>query len=255
MLLSDMDEGKKEIIRLFNENVRGKKAVPIDVNTLHDGKDGHWLETQMGIKHNRDNEADLLGYEMKNQTQNKTTFGDWSADYYIYKDPEIGIIRDDFICIFGKPNMEKGGRYSWSGEPCPKISGVNSFGQQLIVDEDKNILAVYHFSKDRRVDKSMVVPKQLQIDNLTLALWEKSSISQKLERKFNNKGWFICQKDSNGIYNQIAFGNPTNYDNWIELVKKGVVFFDSGMYQTNNRNYSQWRANNSYWYNLITSRH
>lgn len=42
------------------------------------------------------------------------------------------------------------------------------------------------------------------------------------------------------------------YENWIKLVKQGVVFFDSGMYQGNKRPYSQWRANNSYWDSLIT---
>ena len=42
-----------------------------------------------------------------------------------------------------------------------------------------------------------------------------------------------------------------NFDNWLDLVRKGVVFFDSGMYEGNSRNYSQWRANNSYWESLI----
>ena len=42
------------------------------------------------------------------------------------------------------------------------------------------------------------------------------------------------------------------YENSIELVKKKVVFFDSGMYQGNKRPYSQWRANNKYWDSLIT---
>ena len=42
-----------------------------------------------------------------------------------------------------------------------------------------------------------------------------------------------------------------NFENWIELVKQGVVFFDSGMYVGNKRPYSQWRANNNYWDSLI----
>ena len=75
----------------------------------------------------------------------------------------------------------------------------------------------------------------------------------KLESKFNVKGWFKCTKDGEGIYNKISFGDPVTFDNWIEGVKSGEVFFDSGMYQGNIRPYSQWRANNSYWDNLITS--
>ena len=43
-----------------------------------------------------------------------------------------------------------------------------------------------------------------------------------------------------------------NYNEWIELVKQGIVFFDSGMYQGNKRPYSQWRANNNFWDSLIT---
>ena len=73
-----------EIIRRFQANVYGRKADTTQGNQHHDGRGGHWLETQMGISHNADNSADLLGYEMKNQTSSgKTTFGDWSADYYL----------------------------------------------------------------------------------------------------------------------------------------------------------------------------
>lgn len=123
---TEMDDGKKEIIRRFNENVRGKKADSSTANSRHDGKDGHWLETQMGVEHNRKTEPDLFGYEMKNQTTSKTTFGDWSANYYLFKDKTSGINRDDFLKIFGKPNADKAGRFSWSGEPCPKIQRVNA---------------------------------------------------------------------------------------------------------------------------------
>lgn len=253
-----MDAGKKEIIRRFYENVRDKKSDSSSANSRHDGKDGHWLETQMGVEHNRKTEPDLFGYEMKNQTSSKTTFGDWSANEYIFKKESClyrGISRDDFLTIFGKPNMTKGGRYSWSGEPCPVINRVNSFGQTLIVDNENNISAVYYFSKDARPNKTAIVPACFQIDGLVLARWDKNSIKQKLESKFNQKGWFKCQTNQNGFYTSIVFGNPINFENWIALVKSGDVFFDSGMYQTNARNYSQWRANNSLWDKLITSRY
>jgi len=93
----------------------------------------------------------------------------------------------------------------------------------------------------------------LQKDNLTIALWKAESLKEKLERKFNQKGWFKCEKGEDGTYQTINFGDPINYENWLELVREGVVFFDSGMYQTNKRNYSQWRANNKLWESLITS--
>ncbi len=76
-----------------------------------------------------------------------------------------------------------------------------------------------------------------------------------VESKFNDKGWFKCEKNTDGVYISIAFGDPITFDDWIKSVKLGLVFFDSGMYQGNPRNYSQWRANNAFWENLVTSRY
>jgi len=120
---------KRIIIKLFKNNVKGKKVDSTMSNVRHDGKDGHWLEKQMGISHNADNEPDIYGFEMKNNTSSKTTFGDWSASYYIFKDDKYSITRDQFLTIFGAPNVLKGNRYSWSGKPTPKINSYNTFGQ------------------------------------------------------------------------------------------------------------------------------
>ncbi|MCP5079359.1 MAG: LlaMI family restriction endonuclease, partial [Psychromonas sp.] len=73
------------IVQRFKQNVKGKKFNPNGYNQLHDGKEGHWLEKQMGIEPNSDNNADIYGYEMKKQTPSKTTFGDWSAKESIFK--------------------------------------------------------------------------------------------------------------------------------------------------------------------------
>lgn len=225
-----MNTEQQEIIKRFNENVRGKKTGKTTTNIGHDGKDGHWLEQQMGVKANASNSPDLFGYEMKNDTTSKTTFGDWSANYYIYKDQNYQISRDDFLTIFGKPNVQKKGRFSWSGEPCPKINTTNSFGQKLIIDNDDNIRAIYDFSKDVRLDKAKIVPLYFQKENLTLAKWDVDSIREKLEDKFNQKGWFKCLKDKQGVYVQIAFEKPICFEEWIKWVRTGDVFFDSGMY-------------------------
>ncbi|MFA7315905.1 MAG: LlaMI family restriction endonuclease [Candidatus Paceibacterota bacterium] len=248
-----MDTEKRKIISLFKKNVKGKKADLTKYQSKHDGKEGHWLEAQMNIRANADNLPDLYGYEMKKDAKGKTTFGDWSADYYIFHDKKYKITRDLFLQIFGKPNPKKGGRFSWSGEPCPTIKSFNSFGQKLFVDKNQNILVKYYYSKDQRKNKSKVVPLIMQIDNLIIAHWKKESIKKKLESKFNVKGWFRCLKNKDGVYTSIVFGDPLNFKTWIEGVKTGEVFFDSGMYQGNIRPYSQWRANNIYWDNLITS--
>lgn len=247
------DDTKHDIIRRFNENVRGKQAETTNSNQRHDGREGHWLERQMGLTANASNAPDLHGYEMKNQTTAKTTFGDWSADYYIYKDVDFGITRNQFLMIFGKPNSAKGGRYSWSGEPCPKINRFNSFGQKLYIDANHNIIVEYSFAHDERPDKTAIVPLALQREQLILAKWYAHSISQKLERKFNQRGWFKCLKNQDNVYTTIVFGDPISFERWIALVETGEVFFDSGMYQTNARNYSVWRSTNTFWDSLITS--
>jgi hypothetical protein len=206
----------------------------------------------MGIAHNGNNAPDIDGFEMKNHTTSKTTFGDWSPNIAIFKGKDKLITRDEFLSIFGAPNIEKEGRFSWSGKPCPKIGNFNDFGQKLEIDSDNNILALYSFKEDKRNNKKKIVPKQFQIDNLVLVRWDADKMKIKVERKFNNLGWFKCNKNTEGIYTSIVFGNPINFDTWIKGVKKGLIFFDSGMYQGNIRPYSQWRANNNYWESLIT---
>lgn len=242
-----------EIIRIFNTRVKGK--VFGDIKTDHDGAGGHWLETQMGIKHNCRNEPDLLGYEMKDTTTSKTTFGDWSADYYIFRDKKFNMTKNDFIVTFGKSNNLKNGRYSWSGQPCPKINKINQFGQRLEIDNNNDISAVYYFSKDPREYKTEIVPVEMQRDNLILVKWNASSIQAHLEDKFNQLGWFKCVKNAHGIYSKIAFGEPITFQCWIKWVKTGDVIFDSGMVQGNSRNYSLWRSSNKFWNNLIVSYH
>jgi len=250
-----MDENKRKIINLFLIHVKGKRPVATG-NQKHDGKYGHWLEQQMGIPPNADNKPDIFGYEMKNHTAQKTSFGDWSADYYIFRNsPEAGINRDNFLTIFGKPNIKKSNRYSWSGEPCPKVGEANGFGQKLIIDSNNNIIAHYCYSKDMRPNKHKIVPTNLQIDNLILARWSMQWIKGKLEKKFNQSGWFKCKLNQQGVYDSIVFGAPINFNSWIEQVKQGVVIFDSGMYQGNSRNYSMWRANNKLWDSLILEEH
>jgi hypothetical protein len=247
---------KEKIISLFLTNVKGKRPGSLNSNQDHDGKDGHWLERQMGIKANTNNAPDLFGFEMKNNTHSKTSFGDWSANYYIFKDAKYGLKnRDQFLKLFGKANRAKDNRYSWSGTPVPKIGGFNTFGQILIIDSAQNIHATYSYSKDNRPNKTSLMPHALQQEDLTLARWNKDSIQRKLERKFNQKGWFKCLKNTAGVYHQIVFGDPMSYTTWLNLVKSGDVFFDSGMHQGNDRNYSHWRATNILWNRLVTSRY
>ncbi len=259
-----MNTQKQKIISLFNTKVKGKKPNLSKYTKKHDGKAGYWLEKQMGIKPNASNEPDIYGYEMKNQTTSgKITFGDWSADEYIFKhgrpnkihdtNKDYDISRDDFLRIFGRPNPEKDNRLSWSGTPCPSyINERNSYGQILEIDEEENIVISYSYSLDKREHKNIIVPKDMQKENIVLAKWYNESIKKKLEDKFYQKGWFTCKKNADGIYDSIHFGKPMNFESWLDLLKAKKVFFDSGMHYGNKRNYSQWRAMQGTWDNLIT---
>lgn len=254
---------EQKVIHTFYQNVYGKTANIQGANPRHAGSGGHWLEAQMGLKPNGNNAPDLYGYEMKNATTSKTTFGDWSANYYIFKDPTIpspsnpsvSFTRQDFFNAFGKPNALKNNRISWSGEPVPKINQTNSYGCTLFIAADNSIVISYDYQYDQRPNKAALIPLGLRNGTVILAKWDAASLKGKVESKFNQNGWFKCETDANGVYRDIVFGAPLNYSNWLDLVRSGDVFFDSGMYETNKRPYSMWRANNNLWTSLITHKY
>ena len=133
----------------------------------------------------------------------------------------------------------------------------------MSIDESLNISITYSFEKDQRGNKFDLMPKEFHSNNLLLAKWygyeknnnsKKSALETKISKKFNQKGWFKCLMKNN-TYNEIAFGKPINFESWMNYVQKGDIFFDSGMYQGNNRNYSQWRSINSFWEELIEERY
>lgn len=244
---------KQSIVRLFEKNVKGLKATP-QGNLNHDGRCGHWLEEKMGLRVNGLNQPDILGYEMKNDTSSKTTFGDWSPDRAIFKQGGLNNIqmkRAHFLRVFGAPNPLKDDRYSWSGSVFPKYEKYTAVGTTMLEDHLGNIIIQYDFSEDTRENKKDIVPEGLQKDGLELAVWDKDKIKSKLERKFNQKGWFICKRNNEGFYEKICFGAPICFSSWIKLVRSGEVYLDSGMYDGNNRPYQNWRASNALWESLI----
>lgn len=251
---------KMDIIERFNNNVKGVNICLDKSNTKHCGREGHWLETMMGVKPNSKNEPDINGYEMKKQSD-KTTLGDFSASEYAFSKKnsrdiinklnkwtdDIQLSRSEFIRIFGSPNPKKNNRYSWSGRCVPKFYKWNYNGQILLITKSNYIFIYYSFIHDKRIEKSSI-PSFLQ-NGCVIAIWDPSKMVNHINQKFNKYGFFICKKNDY-TYDKICFGKPFNFEYFIECIKSGKIIFDSGMYEGNTRNYSQFRGT-SFWDELI----
>jgi len=255
-------DNKNKIIKLFNDNVKGKKYSSNGENKKHAGKEGHWLEKQFGIIHNSKNAPDIYGYELKKESD-KISFGDWSASEYLFSTNQnilsqkngnnITISKEEFIKSFGNKTKGKDNRYSWSGSCIPKYNKWNDCGQILDIDDDNNICIYYLHEHDVRDNKLV---KFANYKKICIAIWSCEKMKKLVNSKFNHNGFVICSKNKNGVYNNIKFGQPFDFKLFIQNIKNGKIYFDSGMYfdndKPNNRSYSQWRANKNFWTTLIT---
>jgi len=303
------DKDKGEIIRRWDQNVKGKQLDTSFKNQKHCGKEGHCLEEAMGIKPNGKNEPDIFGFEMKKES-NKISFGDWSASEYLFtKDKEISckmyrdklsklglkmtgnkktlkarfekycgennivpvcqssreklkklnqgkdikLSRKQYIETFGTPKEKKNNRYSWSGKCFPTVKGFNDCGQKININENEDIIINYCNKYDKRENTNVLEKLNITEDEeITIAVWPKEWLKQKVEDKFNKKGFFICKKEK-GVYSHICFGNVIDYNCFITKFKSGDIILDSGMADRGNgRNYSHFRASGKLWNSLIT---
>jgi hypothetical protein len=211
----------------------------------------------MNLKNNNKNEPDIFGYEMKKESA-KITFGDFSASEYLFSknkdtldeinNKKISMSRDDFIKTFGTINSIKN-RYSWSGSCVPRYGIWNSCGQRLIFNDNLDLCAMYCYSKDEREYKN-IFPSDIKNKEIIIAIWKEEKLREHINKKFNKKGFFICNKKDE-VYDKICFGKPFNFNFFVENIKTDIVIFDSGMYQGNSRNYSQFRSSNKFWNKLI----
>jgi hypothetical protein len=253
---------KLQIITRFCQYVKNQPIDTSDQNIKHCGKTGYWLETKMQISHNGKNEPDLFGYEMKTHNDRRITIGDFSASEYAFSTKnkrnfinkankwtdDIHITKIDFMKFFGhSPND----RYSWSGVCVPKYNTRNTHGQILIVLPNNDIAIYYSYAHDTRADKSFI-PEFLQTGHILIAIWKNEKMRQHIEKKFNNKGFFICKKNKQtNQYTSICFGKPFDFEYFIVCIKNRKIIFDSGMHCGNSRNYSQFRGSPNFWEELI----
>ena len=80
------EEIKKEIIKLFRSELKGKKFQ--NNTSKHDGAEGHFAEKCMGITPNSDNSPDKWGFEQKKNAAKITLF-DVAASVYLFTESDI----------------------------------------------------------------------------------------------------------------------------------------------------------------------
>lgn len=239
-------DAKQLIIHRFNTCVKGKEIT--NLNSSHSGKEGHLLETQMGIKHNSKNEPDIYGYEMKTG-KTKTTLIDKAPDIMFLNCKELNRTKKD-----KNDKIEYWNKYATVKKSNSKTLGgwsINKFnnaGQKMIVDDSNNIQVLYDYNYDTRLNKD-----ELGLNNEPhiIAQWNADSLKSAIENKFNKKGFFICKKDKN-VFTKICFGVCFTFDTFIREFKNGVIYHD-GYSRVDGRGRHVFRAaNNKFWNNLIT---
>jgi len=116
-------------------------------------------------------------------------------------------------------------------------------------NDNNDIIIYYSYSKDTR-DIKETFPDYLKKDDIMIAIWKEEKMKEHINNKFNDNGFIICKKVNNK-YEKICFYKKFDFNYFIECLKNKKIYFDSGMYEGNRRNYSHFRANSNVFENLI----
>lgn len=234
---------EEKIRSIFNKNVRGRQPNLTQYNKKHNGSEGHWLEKQMGIKHNSSNSPDIYNYEMKKVTRGRTTFGDWIPDKIeikFWSKPESAI---KFMKTYGKYNKKKK-RWAWANPVL--IEKYNQYGQRLEMDDKNNKVVVrYNKNKDKLYNSR---ENKCNEERKILFGWTYEKLKQRVENKFGKKGYFICNKNKKNEYSDISFFKPIYFEEWKNALMNKHIFLDAGTICGNPRAYMSWRTNNKWLY-------
>ena len=109
----------------------------------------------------------------------------------------------------------------------------------------------YSYLKDKRQEKISYQENFKTNEPIVLALWTKSKLENHILSKFGVKGFYICKKNNENVYDKICFGKKIDFQFFKTGVENKKIILDSGMYQGNSRYYSKFRADKSFWDELI----
>lgn len=264
---------KAKIMKLFRDKIKNRY---ISIEITHCGSIGHWLEQSLGVTHNASNTPDIYGYEIK-KSSSKITFGDFSASEYLYskKTDELNKInnfdckkifsaftRSDFIKTFGTHKKEKN-RFSWSGSCVPNYPSImyNKNGLKFVVTKNKDIVMYYSYLmdktyKDKKYIERLCSKNKQEYKDIAIVVWKREKMENHINIKFNQKGFILFDYNKEkAMFTKLYFGKPLNFNTFIENFENGTIFFDSGMYDTNSRNYSLFRSQISFWEKLIYAKY
>ena len=278
----EKSEAKRIIKERFNSKVFGKYPDKDELSALHKGALGHWFESMLGSKIDSDGNADILGFECKIDST-KTSWGDWGANYRIFADETFGFKSSitenmwDFVRYFGvlREDTIKGSYYSWSGTHVPTNLNDSTVAGTTLSKKDGDILITYNIDDDKRADKSLLLPKYLQKNNLVLMKWcgtnlsfanfkndvivnnrpikvkfnglnQSVSLEARLKRKFNINGMIIGLSDKKRGFYGLRFLKPVSLNDWLLFLENKDVFYDTALTTLNKRPYNQWRSNKKF---------
>ena len=277
-------ESRQMIIENFHKNVLGKYPDESELKLSHKGKLGHWLESNLGGKIDSDGNADLNGFECKIESK-KVSWGDWGAPYRIYCDKSYKLFNKEhtyenmwiLVKALGvlRDTPEKGTFYSMSGKHVPTyINQLTDIGLSL-KESEGDILLIYNFSADKRSNKNIIVPNELQKVSLLISKWhgtDKSfntfkenimtnslpikvrldgpsasvSLEERIRRKFGQYGIVSGLKNKSKKFYGLNFLKSISFDDWLNFYKNKDVIYDTGLTTRNKRPYNQWRSSSQF---------
>lgn len=155
-------------------------------------------------------------------------------------------------------------RYSWSGKCAPKYYNKwSECGQILLMNETNDLCIFYCFDKDLRENRADIIPKSIQTQpttNYLVVIWFRAKLESNINNKFNKNGIIIAErkrqegkgKSSHATFNRLRVGKPFDYEHFVHNLFSHRIYFDSGMYDGNNRPYSMFRcADTLFWNELL----
>ena len=82
------------------------------------------------------------------------------------------------------------------------------------------------YRKNADLDPKITHKLRKQQEDYILAFWDHNLLKEKVENKFNKKGFIICTKNKDNVYDKMLIGKPINFLMFVDLFKKKKIIRD-----------------------------